>query len=74
MKLRPSLFWDVDPATIDLEKNARYVIERVLDYGNDEEVRWMWDMYPREQIREVVTHSRALQPQTRALWSELIPQ
>ena len=74
MELRKSLFWDVDPSTIDLDKNARYVIERVLDFGNDAEVRWMWNMYPQERIREVLTHSRVLHPQTRALWNELIPQ
>jgi len=30
---RQSLFWDVDPKTIDPEKNAKYVIERVLEFG-----------------------------------------
>jgi len=74
MKLRKSLFWDVDPDTIDLDKHARYVIERVLDFGNDEEVRWMWNLYSRRQIREVLEDSRVLQPQTRALWNEVIPQ
>jgi len=74
MELRKSLFWDVDSATIDLDKNARYVIERVLDFGNDEEVRWMWNLYSQRQIREVLESSRVLHPQTRALWNELIPQ
>jgi len=74
MEFRRSLFWDVDPQTIDLEKNARYIIERVLDFGSDEEVRWMWGLYPRERIRDVIEHSRVLQPHTRALWNELIPR
>lgn len=73
MELRKSLFWDVDPATIDLEKNARYVIERVLDFGTDEEVRWLWRTYPRTKIREVIDNPRMLLPKTRALWTMLIP-
>ena len=45
MKFRQSLFWDTDPKKIDKEKNARYIIERILDLGNDKEVKWMWDYY-----------------------------
>lgn len=69
MKFRQSLFWDVDPATIDLEKNARYVIERVLDFGTGEEVRWMFKQYPRGKIAEVLTLPRStVMPKSRALW------
>lgn len=68
---RPSLFWDVDPKTIDPKKHARYIIERVLDFGNDREVRWMWRAYPNRLIRDVVKTSRVLHPQTRALWELL---
>ena len=71
MKLRRSLFWDVDPAAIDLKKNARYVIERVLDFGTDNEVRWMWKTYPKNLIRQVAERSRTLRPETHALWHAL---
>ena len=66
---RPSLFWDVDPKTIDPKKHARYVIERVLDFGNDREVRWMWQYYDHRIIKRTVQESRVLQPKTRAFWS-----
>lgn len=72
MRFRPTLFWDVDPKTIDPKKHARYVIERILDFGNDREVRWMWHAYPHQVIRNVVQTSRVLHPQTRALWNLLI--
>lgn len=74
MKLRQALFWDVDPDTIDLDKHARYIIERVLDFGTDEEVRWMYHRYPRSRIREVIDNPRMLHQKTRALWNELIPR
>jgi len=73
MKFRRSLFWDVDPATIDEEKNALYIIERILDFGNDAEVRWVYHRYPHRRIREVINNPRMLRPRTRALWNELIP-
>ena len=43
MKFRQSLFWDADPNKIDPQKNARYIIERVADLGNDKEARWALD-------------------------------
>ena len=71
MKFRQSLFWDVDPKTIDPEKNAEYIIERILDLGNDEEVRWMWKRYAKGIIYEVAVHRRGLHPTTRPLWKAL---
>ena len=72
MPSRRSLFWDVDPATLDVKRHAHYITERILDYGTDEEVRWMYRVYPRELIRDVVTHSRVLRPETRPLWQQLL--
>lgn len=68
---RQSLFWDVDPETIKPKKHARYIIERILDFGNDKEVTWMWHYYPRALIKDVVKKSRCLHAQTRSLWTLL---
>ncbi|TSC75395.1 MAG: Uncharacterized protein G01um101433_892 [Parcubacteria group bacterium Gr01-1014_33] len=71
IKFRQSLFWDVDPKTIDPKKHARYIIERILDLGNDREVRWMWGYYPRNIIRDVALNRRGLRPTSRPLWELL---
>lgn len=68
MKLRQTLFWDTNPDKIDLQKNARYVIERVLDFGNDEEVRWMWNLYDKSFIKSIVEKSRCLSLMSRNFW------
>ena len=69
MKLRQALFWDTDPKKIDLQKNAQYVIERVLDFGNDKEVKWLWKFYDKKLLKKVVTNSRSLRPKSKALWT-----
>lgn len=71
MKFRQSLFWDVDPKTINPKKHARYIIERIMDFGNDAEVRWMWKEYPRRLLADISNKSRALRPKTRSLWQLL---
>jgi hypothetical protein len=72
MEFRQALFWDTDPEKIDPEKHAQYIIERVLDFGHDDEVRWVWNTYSKTLLRKVVTRSRSLQPKTKALWELLL--
>ncbi|OGE92807.1 MAG: hypothetical protein A3C85_01580 [Candidatus Doudnabacteria bacterium RIFCSPHIGHO2_02_FULL_48_21] len=69
---RPSLFWDVDPKTIDPKKHAEYIIERILDFGFDREIKWMWNFYPKSLISKTVKNSRAIFPFTKSLWLELV--
>lgn len=69
MPRRASLFWDVDPKTIDPKKHARYIIERVLDFGTDGEIRWLVHHYKPTTIRKVLREPRvALHPRAKALW------
>lgn len=72
MKLRQSLFWDVNPDKIDLEKNAQYVIERVLDFGQDKEVSWLWQTYDKPRLKRVVEKSRSLRPRSKILWTLML--
>jgi hypothetical protein len=72
MKFRQSLFWDVDPRTIDVKKNAPYIIEKVLDFGNDKEVRWLWQTYTERLLKKVVRQSRSLRPRSKTLWTLLL--
>ncbi len=73
MPLRPSLFWDVDPKTIDPEKNARYVIERILDFGEPKEVRWLFKQYSQTEIKRVMNLPRSqVDPKSKSLWSLLL--
>lgn len=65
------MFWDVDPKKIDPKKHARYIIERILDFGNDNEVRWMSKRYGRRIIKNTVGASRVLRPETKNLWQIL---
>lgn len=71
IRFRPSLFWDVDARRINPDKRGRYVVERIMDFGNDKEVRWMLRYYPSRLLREIAHKSRVLHPQSRALWKLL---
>ncbi len=66
---RQTLFWDVNPQNIDPKKHAVYIIERILDFGNEKEVRWMMHYYSRPLIAKVVKKSRVIDIKSRSLWS-----
>jgi len=69
MPRRRSLFWDTNPESIDADKNARYIIERILDFGTDDEIRWLVSYYPPEVIKDVLKSPRnTLHRKTKALW------
>ncbi len=72
MKLRQSLFWDTNPEKIDTDKNAQYIIERVLDFGNDSEVKWLYHFYDKSLLKSTVAKSRSIMPQTKNLWTLLL--
>lgn len=72
MKFRQALFWDVNPSKIDPKKNARYIIERILDLGNDGEVKWMFKNYSRETLKKTIVQSRSLSPRTKSLWTLML--
>ena len=72
IKFRPALFWDTNPKNIDVKKNAQYIIERVLDFGNDGEVRWLYNFYDKLLLKKVVAKSRSLRPKTKKLWTLLL--
>jgi len=72
MKFRQTLFWDVNPKNIDVKKNAQYIIERVADFGDDKEARWVLDFYDKRMLKKVIAKSRSLMPETKNLWTLIL--
>lgn len=67
---RPSLFWDIDVKTLDPQKHAAYIIERILQFGTDTELRWLVRQYKQGTIKKIMERSRGvLLDKTKNLWS-----
>jgi len=61
-------FWDADPAALDIRLHKTYIIERLLELGDERAVRWLFAAYPRPEIAEVVRTSRSLSKKSRSFW------
>lgn len=66
--LRP-FFWDIEFDQLRLPGRESYVIERLLEFGDDQAVRWLRATFPDELIGHVVRTSRRISPNTANLWS-----
>jgi hypothetical protein len=58
------IFWDINPEKLDWQKNAQFIIERILARGFTNDVRLMFKVYTTEQITEAVVKSRTLDKKT----------
>jgi hypothetical protein len=58
--LTKALFWDVDPQSIDPEKHAAYIIERVITLGAMNDFTIIKENYGKTKIKKVVKNLRYL--------------
>ncbi|MEO6329732.1 MAG: hypothetical protein ABIO55_12405 [Ginsengibacter sp.] len=58
--LNKRIFWDIDFASINYSKDNRFVIERVFDRGDVEDIRQVRRYYGDEKILEVLTAAKYL--------------
>lgn len=63
-----ALFWDVDPNTIELEKHAPFVVDRVLALGDLDDIAWVRTTYGDAVLKERVLQSRTLDAKSRSFW------
>jgi hypothetical protein len=64
-----NIFWDADIEKIDPKTNSKYVIDRILEYGDKEQVKWMLHFYSRDQIIKEIETSRQLSNKSANFWA-----
>ena len=66
---KKSLFWDTDTKNIHPIKHKRYIIERILRFGDFEDYYWMRDKYSTRDIKNVILKGRSeLDPKSVNFW------
>lgn len=62
------LFWDTDVSQIDVRRNARYIIEKVLEFGDLKALDWIQRLYPTRKIIETCEGSRKISEKSMNFW------
>ncbi|HEQ65242.1 MAG TPA: hypothetical protein ENN64_00225 [bacterium] len=55
-----TLFWDVNPDSVDLVNNMSFVIERILEYGRLKDIEWLFSLYEKDEIIKVLRKSKRI--------------
>jgi len=69
-QLQP-LFWDTNVATFNPSAYPDYTIFRVLEFGDDEAIAWLRELFPEEEIRRVLRTERRLSRKSANFWALL---
>ena len=66
------LFWDHPLVEKDLRAYPVWVLERVLDYGNLDDIRAIDGLMGREAFLQAVLKARRVSPRTRNFWCQIL--
>ncbi|MCD6094571.1 hypothetical protein J7J39_01555 [bacterium] len=61
-------FWDVDFQKLDKKNYSWFIIERILEYGDEKAVKWMEDNFRTEEIKNVLLKSKNLSLKSANFW------
>jgi len=65
-------FWDVDPNELSFKENSRFIAERILNFGNLDDVKWLFARIDIQDISTLLINSRNLNNKTRNFWQTML--
>ena len=63
------LFWDVDESALDMDRDALFIIRRVVDRGSLTEVKAVWHYYGEEVMKRALVGARCLDGRSLAFFA-----
>lgn len=71
-KFLKKYFWDVDFKKIDLGKDRIYILKRILEYGNEDAVKWMWRNFKKSEIKFALCNFRGYSLKSANFWAFIL--
>ncbi|MFQ5456495.1 MAG: hypothetical protein ACE5EA_09900 [Nitrospirota bacterium] len=65
-------FWDIDAINLSVNRYTVFIIERLLEYGNESGIRWIFHQYSKDEICNILKNSRRLSTRTAHFWAEIL--
>ncbi len=67
-----TLFWDVNFDELEWEKHKKYIAERILNFGDWDDVLWLKDRMSEKELIALVNSSREINRKTKNYWNTRI--
>ena len=58
LSLNKAFFWDTDLNKIDVDRNRKFIVSRILDRGDWPDFKALIDNYSKEQVKDDILHLR----------------
>lgn len=71
-KFLEKYFWGVDFPNLNKENHASFIIERILEYGDEKAVKWMRRDFNSKKIKKVLSTSKNLSPKSANFWQLIL--
>lgn len=65
-------FWEVDTNKLDFKKYPEYVISRILEYGDETAVRWLFRNFKKPYFERVLAKRRDISAKTGNYWGLIL--
>ena len=65
-------FWDVDFDKIDIQKNKRFVLERILEFGDETAVDWMRRSFSNKEILKALKDNKRISQKSLNFWNLIL--
>jgi len=64
-------FWDVDFSKLTLPKHSSFIATRLLEYGGEDAIRWLFKNIEHSIIKDTFIKSRGLSNKSLLFWSSV---
>ena len=61
-------FWDVDFSKLNKEENTSFIIERILEEGDEKAVKWLRKNFVFDEIKKVLCNSKNISKKSANFW------
>ncbi len=68
-KFLEKYFWEIGPQNLDIQKSRVYVLRRILEYGDEKAVAWLWRNFKKSEIRDFLINYRGISAKSANYWA-----
>lgn len=65
-------FWDVEFSKLDKKDYPVFIIERVLEYGDEKAASWLFKQFKKSELKEVLVKKQGLSPLSANYWGLIL--
>ncbi|MEO0094267.1 MAG: hypothetical protein ABIL46_05790 [candidate division WOR-3 bacterium] len=65
-------FWEADLDKLDIKKYRIYILRRIMEYGDEKAVAWLWKNFKKSEMRKVLIESRGFSKKSANYWAVIL--